>query len=97
MARGIIFIHAPHVFPGNPETLEEWHKALLLPDTFKVVGSKYAPFAPYGQQVLLVESDEIPEPRKETGLTLVNPLYVSVQNEDGVTFTPHFERMEFEV
>lgn len=96
MARGIIFHQIPGNSLGNPETLEEWQKALLLPDTYKVIGRQYVPFSSCGQQLLLVESDDIPEPSRQTGLTLVKPIYRQDINEDGMTYTPAFERMEFE-
>ena len=85
----------PGSYLGDPETLEDWRKALLLPTTYKVVGTKYGPYSPYGQRVLLVESDEIPE--HPSGLTLANPIYRQDINADQTTYTPSFVRMEFEV
>lgn len=91
MAHGILFITGGIGSLGNPITLEDWHKALLLPESYNVIGWKAVP---YGMSLaVLVESDAIP--LSASGLTEIKPVYHREYHED----TSHavLDRIEFEV
>lgn len=91
MAHGILFITGGVGLLGNPATLEDWHKALLLPENYKVIGWKTVP---HGMSLaVLVESDAIP--LSASGLAEVKPVYHREYREG----TSHavLDRIEFEV
>lgn len=97
MATGIIFINAGlEEQLTNISTPEEWHKALLLPDNYKVIGAKRTFFSTFiDDTAIVVESNTIPE--HSSGLTMVTPFYRSVL-DDTETGKHHAEldRIEFE-
>lgn len=96
MARGIMFASAlDHAFMGNPSTLEEWHKALYLPEEYKVVGFiRNRDGWNCAGMVFLVESESIPE--SPTGLTEIKPIYSRIFHLETGQSETTFERMEME-
>jgi hypothetical protein len=69
---------------GQPETPEAWHKALLLPENYKVVAirPRYEPGLHTNTEIIvLVESDAIPRGDAHISQTQVTPYYC--KHEDG--------------
>lgn len=88
MARGVIFSTGYTANGlGNPGTLEDWHKTLLLPDNYTVLGWRRAPGGLH--LFVLVESAAIPD--SATGLAVVMPVY----HTDDTSTT--LKKIEFEV
>lgn len=82
MARGIFVAQiSKGLVEGNPETLEAWHKALCLPEDYKLVGAIHSHSFDFMSMYFLLESEHIPE--SPLGLARINPIYRREFHEDG--------------
>lgn len=94
MALGIILISGSLDPLDRVSPPEEWHRVLLLPENYEVLGAKMLPGS-HGEKAVIVKSDAIPE--HPSGLTEVMPVYKSVlDDEEGIKYHPELDRIEFE-